>query len=190
MLLDKSTNFPFFHFDYRNVYLCTDCQHLSEGISRPDGKIRLQVTKDTGNFNMQNCLDAFLYNPVDYRCEGQNCHSNSSIQQFELVRPSMFLLVALVFYKQAFAEGDGTKRKLNSNCSPLLTIDIPGSGGFHRYHLEGVVEHIGTTTDSPTNHYISYIKKNNKWYRISDSIVTETTRISRQPYVSLYKLQL
>ena len=85
----------------------------------------------------------------------------------------------------------GMKRKLNSYCAPLILISmhIPAIGGAQRYQLEGIVEHIGTTLESSGNHYVSFIKKDNQWNRISDAHVTATTQLSRQPYVSLYRLQ-
>ena len=73
--------------------------------------------------------------------------------------------------------------------APLISMHIPVIGGARRYQLEGIVEHIGTTMESSGNHYVSFIKKDNQWYRISDAHVTATTQLSRQPYVSLYMLQ-
>ena len=92
-------------------------------------------------------------------------------------------------YIQDPTGGPGMQRKLNSHCAPLISMHIPAIGGARRYQLEGIVEHIGTTLESSGNHYVSFIKKDNQLYRISDAQVTATIQLSRQPYVSLYRLQ-
>ena len=102
-----------------------------------------------------------------------------------------FLLVDLMFYEYVPDPegGYGMPRKLNSHCKPLENIEIPVPGGSRQYSLEGIVEHLGTEMVGSVNHYISYIKKENEWYKINDSVVTQTKELTQQPYVSLYKLQ-
>ena len=98
-LLDSSRNFSYFEYDHRNIYLCNDCQQQSEGAWATDNKISLQVTMVSGTFNMQQRLDNFLYNPVEKWCDHPECPGTMSLQQFELLRPPIFLLVDLPFYE-------------------------------------------------------------------------------------------
>jgi ubiquitin C-terminal hydrolase len=60
--------------------------------------------------------------------------------------------------------------------------------GYH-YKLQGFIRHIGTTIDR--GHYISYIKNNNKWFKINDNIITEENEKdalneAKKSYIILY----
>jgi len=58
------------------------------------------------------------------------------------------------------------------------------------YELKGIVEHSGTLNGG---HYVSYVKKNNKWFYISDSSYQETTEsnvLRAEAYMAFYDLIL
>ena len=191
LLLTNSFHFTYFNFDFKNTFICEGCNFSYEGAPSMDHKIRLQVTQQRGIFNMQTCLDGFLHNLVGKRCPRDDCDSNLSTQHFNMTRPAHYLLIDLMFYEQVgdLIARNSYKQKLNSNCTPLQYIVIPGLESTYKYELEAVVEHQGTKLIDPSNHYLSFVKKRDTWYRISDQHVTVTTELSKQPYVSLYKLQ-
>jgi uncharacterized UBP type Zn finger protein len=60
------------------------------------------------------------------------------------------------------------------------------------YELIGVINHVGNTIKS--GHYITYTKKNDKWYEIDDLDVKEVNsdeinKLGNTPYVLLYKIK-
>ena len=69
-----------------------------------------------------------------------------------------------------------------------IVIDLFG----RKYSLQSVLFHHGQTVNS--GHYYAFIKKNNKWFCVNDSLVTENEQninhvhISQKNHMLFYKL--
>ena len=192
LVVRYSNHLEFFRFQYQYKYKCAVCNHESFGLVSPENKLRLQVTEPTRTFIMNDVFKNYIYSDyIERNCPNIICNSNSSQYTYLMVTPPSFLIVDLQFYEYVVinrAAKLGHKRKLLSHCTPLPHLEIPSPDGIsHKFVLEGIIEHLGDSLNS--GHYVTYIKKQNQWYHISDQSVNPVTQLSRQPYISLYRLE-
>lgn len=81
---------------------------------------------------------------------------------------------------------NGELEKINTEVSiPLVLQLTAGDGQANTYQLKSIVEHVGA-------HYISYICKENQWYKMDDSVVTplsisEVILAARRGYIFDYE---
>lgn len=132
---------------------------------------------------------------TDYKCD--NCKKKTSIIKFTsiAVLPPVLVLhikrfdgihgksTGLVDFNEKIDVKDYLVKK--SEFEANIKEDYNKSS---KYQLFAVAEHIGSSLNS--GHYIAFCKRDNKWYRFSDSSVSlanESEAVSKNSYLLFYK---
>ncbi|KAI7697433.1 Ubiquitin carboxyl-terminal hydrolase 48 [Sarcoptes scabiei] len=160
------------------IIQCNECSFVSEKVSESYELIlRVKGFKD-----LDECIENYF---IEERLEGSNKYACQVCDCFrearrciELRKLPPFLNLQLMRFESA----NGLNKKINSflkfpdklNMKKFLKSDITDEDII--YHLYAVVIHEGQTANS--GHYITYIKKNNFWFKFNDENVEKLKDIS------------
>ena len=182
------TPFMFCSYEYAFEYTCNSCTFVSATESIKDNMIRVPVPERVGNslqFDMETALMNTLYRQTVLNdstpCSNPKCKKTGLLEKMLLTMLRQFLIVNILL-------NDSRDGKLPDKCIPLQQFEVNALDMTHKYKLLCIIEHLGASVTS--GHYVIYFKKDDTWYRASDSdveIVNLEECYDLQPYVCIYK---
>ena len=95
-----------------------------------------------------------------------SCHAEVRTKTVKLPYPPNFVVVQLKRFISKQLRNRTTLHKINEAGKPFSSIVLKTEQGQYRYNVVGTIEHIGEYLIQ--GHYISYIFKDQNWYKCDD----------------------
>lgn len=177
-------------FDHKTMEIYED---VSELVGRSDQPKRTKLEKMLKNFFE---YSFFTRKKHEYKCERCKKNSTSAFKKFYMFRPPEVLVLCVKkFAKSKYSLfGRWMKSSVNVTYPEILdlseymiNINLADQSSKGLFRLLGVVHHSGGLGGG---HYTSYIRKNEKWYYISDSYYKESnlkSALNADAYLVFYE---
>ncbi|KAL4504367.1 hypothetical protein ABPG72_009813 [Tetrahymena utriculariae] len=167
---------------------CSKCGYISRTY---DPFLDLSVGMDSKTTSVQDCLNKFFSEEIlsdDYKCE--KCNQNNKAKKQVLISKTPYILTLHLKRFKIYPK----KRKITDFIKyPIYNLSIKqyiksgsSSGGYY-YNLIGIIVHSGS---QDSGHYISYVKRENRWFCCDDGKyqeVSEKTVVKQEAYLLFYQ---
>ncbi|EAR96319.2 ubiquitin carboxy-terminal hydrolase (macronuclear) [Tetrahymena thermophila SB210] len=167
---------------------CSKCGYISRTY---DPFLDLSLGMDSKTTSVQDCLNKFFSEEIlsdDYKCE--KCNQNNKAKKQVLISKTPYILTLHLKRFKIYPK----KRKITDFIKyPIQNLSIKQyvknsstSGGYY-YNLIGIIVHSGS---QDSGHYISYVKRENRWFCCDDGKyqeVSEKTVIKQEVYLLFYQ---
>ncbi|KAL4456270.1 hypothetical protein ABPG74_014231 [Tetrahymena malaccensis] len=167
---------------------CSKCGYISRTY---DPFLDLSLGMDSKTTSIQDCLNKFFLEEIlsdDYKCE--KCNQNNKAKKQVLISKTPYILTLHLKRFKIYPK----KRKITDFIKyPIYNLSIKqfvkssqSSGGYY-YNLIGIIVHSGS---QDSGHYISYVKRENRWFCCDDGKyqeVSEKTVVKQEVYLLFYQ---
>ena len=191
-LLSVTNEMSFLWHHIEETLLCENCglttpQIFPWSIAAVDISSQIQGNRIDIAQSIVNHFDEHI-NAFGSACP--SCHAEVRTKTVKLPYPPNFVVVQLKRFISKQLRNRTTLHKINEAGKPFSSIVLKTEQGQYRYNVVGTIEHIGEYLIQ--GHYISYIFKDQNWYKCDDHRITPIGVDSDDPtthaYVILLKL--
>ena len=189
-LLEKIPHLNFLKHHIGDQLDCDNCSY-SRCEESPTPVTQIEISKirfidNTERFSAKDAITGYFQNQekVKRQCD---CLTTTSSKKNTLTRADNYIIIQFKRYSLKKRLRGSSIKKITAKSDVFSFVNINTSQGVTKYEVIATIEHTGDELTS--GHYMSYILKNDTWYRCNDESVQPMSN-SIDPIENVYILLL